>query len=107
MHLLHKIVLDCSSIPAEECSDAIIVALEHGPDFKLRADKPDDTVHGSVTINHNSPPEAHEITVDVYETDEAPDARIVHGKLEGRESYLKRPSVMPTDSILRTRLDRL
>jgi len=99
MHVVHAIILDCSAIPVIECSDAILVALEHGPAFKLKADLPTDTVHGSITVGHNLPPEAHEITVEIYESDEAP--------VEGRESSLNRPGVMPTASILRARLDKL
>ena len=99
MNVVHKILLDCSAMPAAECSDTFLAALEHGPAFKLKADLPSDTVHGSITVDHNSPPEAHEIIVEVYESDVAP--------VEGRESSLKRPAVIPTSNILRTRLERL
>jgi hypothetical protein len=98
MHLEHQRIIDCSAMLASECSDKCLVALEHCSDFALRADVPTDTVHGSVTIVHNAPPIPHEFIVEVYEADEAPTSR---------QSTLKRPTVMPTEETLRTRLDTL
>lgn len=105
MHVVHTKIVDCLAMTAEECSDQCLVALGHGPGFKLRADTPDDVVHGAVTIAHNFPPEPHEISVDVYEQDDLPNTRLVHGRLEGRRSTLKRPAVMPTARAIRDRLN--
>ena len=105
MHVIHRKVIDCSAITAAACSDLHLAALLHGPAFKLKADTPDDTVHGSVTIAHNAPPEPHEIIVEIYEKDEAPTVRLVNGRLAGRESTLKRPTPMPTARTIRARLD--
>ena len=99
MIVFHEGLIDCSGITADECSDAILAILEHGPAFKLKADLPTDTVHGSITVDHRSPPDAHKIIVEVYESDEAP--------VQGRETSLKRPGVMPTVSTLKTRLEKL
>ena len=107
MHITHEKVIDCSAITLVECSDLCLTALEHGPDFKLKADAPDDTLHGFVSIVHNVPPIPHEFIVEVYEVDEAPTALMVHGRMEGRESTLKRPAVMPAEATLQTRLDTL
>tara|TARA_R110002051_G_scaffold121577_1_gene194715 strand:- start:24 stop:311 length:288 start_codon:yes stop_codon:yes gene_type:complete len=90
-----------------ECSDACLAALQHGLDFALRADAPTDTVHGTVSIVHNDPPEPHIITVDVYETDEAPTATMLHGELVGRKSTLKRPDPMPTEQTIIDRLEAM
>lgn len=99
-------VIDCSAITAQECSDLALADLGHGPTFALKADTPQDTVHGSVTISHNMPPEAHEIIVDVYEVDEAPTAQMVHGHLEGRQTTIKRPDPMPTEQTIKDRLTK-
>ena len=97
MHVIHNKVIDCSAMTAAECSDQMLVELQHGTDFKLRADTPDDTVHGSVSIVHNTPPEPHEIIVEIYDEDDAP--------TEGHRSTLKRPGSMPTEAAIRARLD--
>lgn len=36
-------------------TDDILTSLGHGPGFKLKADAPDDTVHGAVNISHCDP----------------------------------------------------
>ena len=107
MHTIHNTVIDCSAISAMECSEAILVALEHGTGFLLKTNTPTDIVHGSVSIVHTDPPEPHIITVDVYETDEAPTATMVHGELVGRKSTLKRPDPMPTEQAIKDRIDTL
>jgi hypothetical protein len=89
--------IDCSAIKPEACSDSCLTALGHGADFALRADTSDATVHGTVMIIHNYPPLAHEITVEVYEADEAP--------VTGRESTIKQPDPMPTDQTIKDRID--
>ena len=66
------------------CSDKIVNKLESKLGIKLRATKADDTVNGHVTISHSQPPEKHEILVEIYETDEAPN--------ESHKSTLKKPS---------------
>ena len=71
-----------------ECSDACLAALQHGLDFALRADAPTDTV-------------------DVYETDEAPTATMLHGELVGRKSTLKRPDPMSTEQTIIDRLEAM
>ena len=107
MHVIHNKVLDCSAMTAAECSDACLVALQHGADFSLRADTPTDTVHGTVSIVHSDPPEPHIITVDVYDVDEAPATKMVHGQVEGRQSTLKRPDPMPTEQTIINRLEAM
>jgi hypothetical protein len=104
MHVIHNKVIDCSAMTAAECSDQMLVELQHGTDFKLRADTGTDTLHGSVTIVHNVPPEPHEITVEIYEVDDLPEVRMVHGVIEGRSSTLKRPTIMPTQAEINQRL---
>ena len=98
MHVTHLIVIDCSGMTSEACSDLLLLKLQHGPAFKLRTDNPTDTVHGSLTIAHNLPPEAHAIIVEVYEQD----SPSVPG---GRRSTLKRPAAMPTAAEIRRRLN--
>ena len=105
MRISHDKVIDCSAITAEACSDRCLAALGHKADFALMAETPTSTVHGSVSIVHNDPPEAHIVTVDVYDADEAPTAQMVHGQLEGRQSTLKRPDPMPTEQEIKVRID--
>ena len=100
----HQKIIDCTAIELSACSDNILVSLEHGTDFKLRADAPGDILHGSVSILHNDPPVPHQIVVTVYDVDEAPTAIMVHGALVGRQSTLKRPSAMPTEQNIKDRL---
>jgi predicted kinase len=107
MHVIHNVVLDCSAMLPTECSDACLVALQHGVAFALKANAPTDTVHGTVSIVHNDPPEAHIITVNVYDADEAPTAQMVHGEVVGRQSTLKRPDPMPTEQAIKDRIDTL
>ena len=89
-------LIDCSGITAAECSDLFLVALGHGIGFRLRADNRTDTVHGAVTIVHNLPPIAHEISVEVYEQEEGPNAR--------HRSTLRPPLIMPTAQDIRNKL---
>ena len=105
MQVIHEKLFNCTSMTPTECSDACLVALQHGSDFALKADNPTDTVHGNVSIVHNDPPEAHIITVNVYDSDEDPTAQMVHGQLEGRQSTLKRPAPMPTEQAIKDRID--
>jgi hypothetical protein len=97
MHVKHKITLDNSALTCEETSDKVLVALGHRPDFKLRADNEGDTVHGSVTIIHYDG--YCEISVEVYEVDELPDAT--------RKSTLKRPDTIPTQANIKAMLDAI
>ena len=90
---------------AEACSDMVLDALGHGPTFKLKADTPDDTVHGSVTIAHNLPPEPHKISVEVYEDANLPALTMINGVTQGRRSTLQRPAIMPTAKKIRDRLN--
>lgn len=99
MKVFYSRAIDCSGMTSAECSDRCVAALGHGIGFKLRADEPDDEVHGLVTIAHTEPPALHEIIVEVYERDELP--------VEGRESTLRRPVEMPTERTLRDRLDTI
>jgi len=54
MHIHHEVCLDCSTRKgkgeAARLSDIIVAACGHGPTCKLKADTPEDTVHGRVTI---------------------------------------------------------
>jgi len=66
-----------------QCSDNICDKIEDNfIGLKLRADKPSDTVNGSLTINHKQ--KKHKITLVFYDTDENPN--------EGHKSTLKRYS---------------
>ena len=98
MHVTHQKVIDCSGMESAACSDLLLAKLQHGPAFKLRADNPSDTVHGSLTITHAFPPEPHEILVEVYEQGSPPVP-------EGRRSTLARPADMPTAAEVRRRLN--
>ena len=97
MRIVHRKVIDCSGMDSSTCSDLLLAKLQHGPNFKLRPDFPVDTVHGSVTIAHNLPPDAHEITIDIYDADEPPTA--------DHRSTLRRPAVMPSQAMIRDRLN--
>jgi|TARA_R110000751_G_scaffold273048_1_gene373741 hypothetical protein len=107
MKTTHTKIINCSAITAEECSDNILAALGHGAAFKLKADTPDDTVHGSVCVTHHEHPTPHTIEIEVYEQDSFPSTLIVRGKPEGRRSTLKRPEVMPTQTSLQEKLDAI
>lgn len=54
MKIRHEVCIDNKGDSAK-CCDEILTALGHGPAFKLKADTPDDTVHGAVTITHCDP----------------------------------------------------
>src|SRR3990167_3481123 len=54
MKIRHEICIYNKGNSAK-CCDEILVALGHSPTFKLRADSPDDTVNGAVTIAHCDP----------------------------------------------------
>ena len=102
MKITYTKVIDCSAITAAECSDKCLVALGHSQTFKLKADTPDDVLHGSVSIVHNVPPLPHVIEIECYEQDKLPTI-----KLDGRRSTLKRPVVMPTENELKAKLDAM
>lgn len=72
MHVYHEEILDCSGLTADECSDRLLDALGHCDALKLKAAHDSDTVHGSVSIVHNSPPLAHAVTLVIYDADEGP-----------------------------------
>lgn len=78
----------------QKASDLVLVALGHGPDFKLRADTPNDTVHGAVTITHFD--DRLVVEVEVYEQDEAPIPGETVFDKPLRASTFKRPARMPT-----------
>lgn len=86
--------MSCAGPTPADCSDAILVKLQHETAFKLRADTPTDTVHGSLTIVHGP---THEFIVEIYDADESPNS--VHS------SMFKRPATMPTEATIHTRLD--
>src|SRR3990167_6177529 len=70
----HEMVFNCMGLglsPAQ-CSDLLLARLGHGPNFTLRADRADDTVHGAVMIRHEWPPVPHIIRVELYQADELP-----------------------------------
>jgi hypothetical protein len=94
-HCTFDQVIDCSTITSTECSNRLLVALGHGADFKLRANNVNDVVHGSVSIVHNSPPEAHEITVEMYDADEEP--------CEAHQTTFRCLEIMPSTSDLKQR----
>lgn len=91
MIVTHEQAMTCSD--SEACTNEILVKLKHGVGFVLQASTPTDVVHGSVTIAHGQP---HQIRVEVYDVDEAPNLR--------HRSTLKRPDTMPTKEELVTRL---
>lgn len=99
--------IDCVGKTSEACSDDVLTALGHGAAFTLKAEVPTDTVHGSVTILHCDPPELHAITVEIYEVYEAPPAISAHGLIQGRQSTFRRPDPMPTERIIKSRLDQM
>lgn len=94
-HCTFDQVIDCSEITPAVCSDRLVVALGHGDDLKLKADRESDVVHGSVTIIHNLPPEPHEVTVDMYDADEEPCAEHL--------TTFRRPDSMPATADLKQR----
>lgn len=71
-HSTFEQVIDCSGMTAAACSDNLLKALGHCETLKLKATHPGDIVHGSVSIVHNLPPLTHEVTVEIYGTDEEP-----------------------------------
>lgn len=77
-----------------KAADVVLAALGHGADFKLKADKEDDTLHGAVTIQHF--PDRLVVHVDVYEQDEPPEKPKDVFDRHYRKSTLKRPARMPT-----------
>ena len=99
MHVIHQKVIDCSVMTAAECSNICLAALQHGPNFKLKADASDDVLHGGISIVHNHPPEPHEITVEIYEEEDLP--------LAGRLSTFQRPDPMPTEQTIINRLEAM
>jgi hypothetical protein len=91
-------VIDCSGITAAECSDSLLDALGHCDALKLKADHGADIVHGSVSIVHNSPPLAHEVTVEIYDADEDPN--------ENHDTIMRRPEPTPGTAELKQRATR-
>jgi len=107
MKITHELLIDCSAMTAAECSDACLAALGHGPDFNLKASTPTDTCHGSVTIFHADAPNMHQITIECYDHHEEPTACMSHGVMRGRESTLACCENMPTEQVLRGRLNAM
>lgn len=107
MKITHEVMIDCTSMTGEACSDLCLAALGHGADFNLIAASRTDTLHGSVSIIHNDSPLPHIFYIEVYEADEAPTAVTSHGVTSGRESTLARPAVMPTEQDLINKLETL
>jgi len=98
MIIEHEMMIDCSGMLSSECSDEIVGLLGHSRDFSLRADTHTAIVHGSVTIAHASPPEVHQISMELYDQDEPPN--------RAHRTTLKRPDPMPTEAIIKERLNR-
>jgi len=99
MKITHEVMIDCTSMTNEACSDLCLAALGHGADFNIKCTLPTDTLHGSVSIIHNDSPVPHIFSIEVYEDGEAPNG--------GRESTLARPAVMPTEQDLINKLETL
>ena len=99
MIVTHEVMIDCTSMTGEECSDLCLTALGHDTGFNLKSSSRTDTLHGSVSIIHNDAPLPHIFTVEVYEEDEAP--------TDLRQSTLARPAVMPTEQDLINKLETL
>jgi len=97
-HSTFQQVIDCSGIAAAECSDRLLDALGHCDDLKLKANHDADTVHGSVSVVHNSPPLAHEVTVAIYDADEDPN--------ESHTTMLRCPEHIPGVVELKQRANR-
>ena len=97
-----KRIIDCLGIGPEECTKHALTALGDNPAFNLSAKSEADTVHGSVTIVHNLPPEAHIIRIEVYGTDLA--AELETG---GRKSTIARPEVFPSKQTIINSISKL
>jgi len=95
MIVAHTRVISCTD--TGQCSDDFLTRLGHGAGKKLKADNDTDTVHGSITIVHNQPPAAHDITVEFYDTAESPTS--------GHDTTLAVTSPMPTEADVHTDLD--
>ena len=96
MHITHKINIDCLNMEVLDCHQRCMAGFGHGPDFKLQADAPDDIVNGSVTISHNTPPGEHNIVIELYDQDEAPN--------DQHDTTFKKADPMPTEEELIQRL---
>lgn len=96
MIVIHNRIIACTSAVA--CSDTFLTKLGHGPTLTLKATLPTDIVHGSITIAHNQPPLAHEITVEIYDAVELPNA--------AHQSTLAKPAVIPTEAAIKANLDK-
>ena len=105
MHITHKLIVDCSNMTYADFADKCLVALGHSPDFKLKADLPTDTVHGSVSIIHYDG--YCEVTVECYHEHEEPTAVMSYGTISGRESTLAVATNIPTEAELISRLETL
>jgi len=97
-HCTFNQVIDCSGVTAAECTDSLLDALGHSDDLKLKANHDSDIVHGSVSIVHNSPPVAHEVTVEIYDADEGPN--------ENHATMVRCPEHIPGATELRQRANR-
>ena len=95
----YETVITCGAMTPAECTETVLAALGHGPSFKLKADTPTDTVHGSVTIFWKSPPEKSLIRVEVYEVADPPTG--------GRKSTLARPLTMPKVKEITDNLEKM
>jgi len=101
MHVELTQIIDCSGIGSGECTERALTALGNSPEFNLRARSEDATVHGSITIVHDSPPEPHLISVEIYEANVS--AEPEDG---GRKSTLARPTIFPTERQINDRLTK-
>lgn len=50
MKTLHSLFIDATGKHRTWVNEQVLLALGHGPDFKLKADTDTDTVHGAVTV---------------------------------------------------------
>ena len=96
--------IDCKDIEIGICSENILTALGHSETFRLKAEHPTDSVHGSVTVIHNDLPDEHIIAIELYEQTEQPTAATIHGEIVGRQSTLQVCETMPTITEFKKRL---
>jgi len=101
MNVELKQIIDCSGIGSGVCTEIALNALGNSPEFNLTAKSEDDTVHGSITIVHDLPPELHLISVEIYEENLAAEPQD-----GGRKTSLARPAVFPTQQEIKDRLTK-
>jgi hypothetical protein len=77
------------------CSERILSDLGNGPGFKLRAEHPSDSVHGSISILHLDG--NHILTVELYDIEDPP--------TESRSTHLLPLVGKPTRQMLAARLN--